>query len=302
MKKRIKLFSMFAFVLALLSSCSLFGLNKTVTIEDVGWYIETIAADRLSPSMVNKPTLSYSFEVYFKEDLEADDIASARVYLPGSASSYWTLDPGECFDGEAHSIGYGVRYWFSQNINELPIGTLTAEITLKNGKSDTYSFTMGRPGSLLTDGCRYVYSAQDEATPTSPAYSTPAIMRPEVNSLEVVNGQLRTVFTVRGSNVRNGWIWYYDSSEQYVGRSVYFFNQKTGTSSADFSKGYFDSMADAVNTLLLDPADITKSDGTAVTAGELAGIAHCRLYVTDGAQYSGSGIVQYDYRAMSSFY
>lgn len=301
MKKCLMPFLLFAFVLALLSSCSLFGLNKTITIEDVGWYIETIASDRWSPSAVNKPTLSYSFEVYFKEDLVADDIKSARVYLPNDSSSYWTLDPADCFDAKAHSIGYGVRYWYGQNINELPIGTLTAEIVLTNGKSDRYSFTMGKPGSTSPGSNYYVYSAQDEALPASPAYSTPAIMRPEVNSLSHENGQLKTVFTVRGENVRNGWVWYYDSSDQYVGKSVFFFNQKLGTTAANFTKGYFDASADGVNTLMLNPGEITRSDGTAITALEMAGIEHCRLYATDGAQYS-DGPLQYDYRAMSLYY
>lgn len=302
MKRLIKLSSLLALALAFasLSSCALLGFGKTVTIENVGWYIETIAPDRWGPTVVNKPKLSYSFEVYFKEDLSPEDIESARVYLP-IGDSFWTLDPAECFDADARSIGYGMRYWYSGNDNELPIGTLTAEIVLTNGKSSRYSFTMGRPGSISTDGCDWVYSKQDEPVPASPSNSFPAIMRPEVNGLSLENGQLKTVFTVRGGNVRNGWVWYYDSSDHYVGKSMYFFDQKALTSSGNFLKGYFDSAADGENTLLLDPGDITKSDGTAITASEMAGIAHCRLYVTDGAQYNDLPL-QYDYRAMSLYY
>jgi len=72
---------------------------------------------------------------------------------------------------------------------------------------------MGKPGSTSIGGYSYVYCLDDEATASIPAFSTPAIMRPIVDSLALSGGQLLTTFTVKGNNVRNGWIWFYDGVE-----------------------------------------------------------------------------------------
>jgi hypothetical protein len=300
MKKTLLCVSLVAFFA--MSSCSMLDtLFKKVTIQDVSWYFETIAPDRWSDSVVDKPSLSYSFEVYFQEELDASDIKTARIYLPNS-SSYWTLDPETTLDTERKSIGYGVRYWLGSNNDELPIGTLTAEIVLTNDRSSRYTFTMGRPGSTSPDNYNYVYSSQEEATPTNPATSTPALMRPVVTKLEIgTGGHIETTFEVRGNNVRNGWVWFYDSENQYIGRSPYFYDQKNGTYPY-FSKGYFDTVANAENTLKASQYEIKKSNGNVLTYDELCQIKHCRLFVTDGAQYVGQGVVQYDYRAMSPYF
>ena len=272
-----------------------------MTIEDVAWYIETIAPDRWSDSVVDKPSLSYSFEVYFAEMLDSSDIKTARVYLPNS-SSYWDLDPDTTLDTVRNSVGYGVRYWLTANNDELPIGSLRAEIVLNNGTSSQYTFIMGKPGSVSPSSYAWVYSAQEVATPTYPSTSTEALRRPTVTTLSFENGQLKTTFRIRGNNVRNGWIWYYDAGNQYVGRSPYFYNQKLDIGTATFSKGWFDSQADAENVLICNPNEIIKTNGSGCSLSEMNTISHCRLYVTDGAQYTGDGVVQYDYRAMSEYF
>jgi len=40
------------------------GGSKTVTIEDVGWFIENVASDRWAAESEVKPSLTYSFEVF----------------------------------------------------------------------------------------------------------------------------------------------------------------------------------------------------------------------------------------------
>jgi len=284
-------------------SCSLLiGGSKTVTIEDVGWYIENVASDRWAAESEVKPSLTYSFEVFFKEDLSASDIEYVRIYLPDNSGSYWTIDHDRYFHADTNSVGGSVRYWYGANPKELPIGELTAEILLTNGKSDTYSFIMGKPGSTSTEGYSYVYSKEDEATPTYPASSAPAVMRPTVESLSLSGGQLLTTFTVKGNNVRNGWIWLYDANGDYVGRSVHFFNQLTELSSTKFSSGSFQNASDSQNTLALSESDIYDGSGNAIGATALNSIQHCRVFTTDGGQYSGHSAIQYDYRAMSSYY
>jgi len=284
-------------------SCSLLiGGTKTVTIEDVSWFIENVASDRWAAGSDVKPSLTYSFEVFFEEDLSASDIEYVRIYLPGNSDSYWTIDKERYFHADTNSVGGSARYWYGANPKELPIGALTAEILLTNGKSDTYSFIMGKPGSTSTEGYSYVYSKEDEATPTYPASSAPAVMRPTVESLSLSGGQLLTTFTVKGNNVRNGWIWLYDANGDYVGRSVHFFNQLTELSSTKFSSGSFQNASDSQNTLVLSGSDIYDGSGNAIGATALNSIQHCRVFTTDGGQYSGHSAIQYDYRAMSSYY
>jgi hypothetical protein len=160
---------------------------------------------------------------------------------------------------------------------------------------------MGKPGSIYADGYSYAYSAQDETSPAYPGVSVPAIMRPDAESLTFDGGALETVFTVRGGNVRNGWVWYYDANDNYIGQSTHFYDQKTDSSATNFKAGYFDSSSGARNTLVLSAGDIVGSNGTSITPEAMDLIRHCRVFVTDGRQYE-SGVIQYDYRAMSSYF
>lgn len=285
------------------SSCSLLSLTpKTVTIEDVGWYIENTPADRWAVDSANKPSLVYNFEVYFKENLSASDIRYVRVYLPNGSSSYWTINVDTFFNDDTLSVGGNTHCWYSANSRELPIGTLRAEIMLSNGNSDSYTFTMGKPGSTSTDGYAYVYCLDDESSPTYAASSTPAIMRPIVTDFVNDGTQITTTFTAKGDNVRNGWIWYYDSTDAYVGRSRAFYNQTIGQSLSRFSSGSFQNAADSVNILPQDASEITDRNGSTLSSTAFSSIAHCRVYLTDGAQYSGSSAVAYDYGAISSYF
>ena len=284
-------------------SCSLLlGGAKTVTIEDVSFYIENIPTDRWSADSPRKPSLVYHFEVFFKEDLAASDIKSVKIYLPNNSSAYWNIDVDYYFNEDSKSVGGTTYCTSSSSLYELPIGTMRAEIVLENGKNDSYDFTMGMPGSLSTGGNSYVFSAEDEGAATYPLVSTPAIKRPIVSDLSFVGEKLSTTFTVKGDNVRNGWIWYYGTDGRYIGRSVSFANQVTNTSSTKFSAGFFLSAAESQNTLVLDSGDIVASNGMAISLATMNTIAHCRVYLTDGSQYTGPSKVMYDYGAMSPLF
>jgi hypothetical protein len=289
----------FASIVSLGVSCkSNSGEDKTVSIDKVGFYIGTCTTDYWSSGASIKPYLAYYFKLYFSGDIAASDVEYARVYLPNGSTHYWTFDLANGFDA-ANKYIYGNGFCGSGNTMELPIGTMRAEIKLADGKSSTYDFTMGIPGNTSPGSYSYVYSADDETNGSS-SYA-PALRRPSVTSFANSGSAITVGFAANGSNVHNGWVWFYTSSGTYVGAFYYFLDPTTGAVSPKLSGGF---QAAGANTLSsIAAGDIRDSSENSISASTFSTIAKCRVVVCDGLQYAASGkYANYDYRAMSAFY
>jgi hypothetical protein len=296
--------------LALLSLVAMFVLlqsckeatetKKTVTITDASFWIDNTPNDWWSAGAQTKPSLIYNFRIYFSGDIAAADIEHAYVYLPNN-NSHWTLDVESGFNAASQKITDS-GFWYSTNVRELPIGTLTAEIKLTSGAVSKFPFTMGIPGSISPGDKNYVYCQEDESLASFPSVSVPAVSRPTVTGISNIGSSISVSFTCNGSNVNNGYIWFFDGNRDYKGFFGYF---RDGTSGADSGKltGGFHRSDGGSNTITLAATDIVDSNGDAITSTAFASISHCRVIVTDGSQYiATNGYANYDYRAISSMY
>jgi hypothetical protein len=280
------------------------AVDVNATITNVGWFVNTTPNDWWSASSTYKPLLVYNFNIYFSGNISASDIEYARVYLPGS-TTWWTLDHANGFNA-AGSVISGSGFWYSDNLKELPIGNLNAEIKLLNGKISDMPFTVGYPGSINPGSNSYVYSSDDEKVAAYPSVSKAALRRPSVTSLIYSGGGSPTVtvsFIIRGTDVHNGFIWYYDSLNNYIGRSPYFRDANTGADSSNLSGGTFNRNDGSTNTHTVYAADLIDGNGAVVTSSAFTTIAKCRVVVFDGLQYESlpsKPYIHYDFRAVSS--
>ncbi|HXN05546.1 MAG TPA: hypothetical protein VN944_00610 [Nitrospiria bacterium] len=162
---------------------------------------------------------------------------------------------------------------------------------------------MGIPGNKTNLSDAYVYSVQDETTPIYPQVTVPALQRATISSFQVSPTEIDISFSVNGNSVNNGWIWFYDSSNVYIGRSPFFLDSSNGAVFGGLNLGKSFNNADGQsNSIVLINGQLIDSHGNTVSNSDFSRIALCRLVVIDGAQYVaiGRGYTDYDYMAIST--
>jgi len=287
--------------LLILGSCTptLGSTPKTVAITHVYYTIYNVPSDWWSATATVKPALVYHFKIYYQGNLSASDIASARIYRPGTSGAFWSIDPQKYFDPVQGSIGdMSYSFWNISNSSELPIGVFTAKVVLTNGVSSVQNFTMGVPGSVDPGSYSLVYS-ETETTPSSLTACAPALLRPEVTAFTYSGGSFQISFTVKGPNAFNGFVWLYDGTGAFVGGLPYF-RLSTGENYAGLNGG--SGLNLGANSLIVGASDI-KFGTTTVDPALLPGVAWCRIVLQDGLEYSvGGAYTTYDYRAISPLF
>jgi hypothetical protein len=269
-----------------------------VSIKGVGYIAVNAPTDWWNTSSSAKPSLSYNFTIYFNG---SPSVSTARVYLPNNSSFYWTLDPS-LYNSSTNSISEQ-GFWWTDDTRELPVGTMKAEVSLTDGTTLDYMFTMGIPGNKTNSGDAYAYSVEDETTPLYPQVTVPALQRATISSFQVSPTEIDISFSINGNNVNNGWIWFYDSSNVYIGRSPYFLDSSNGAVFGGLNLGKsFNNAEGQNNSVVLNNGQLFDSHGNAVSNSDFSRITHCRLVVIDGAQYvaAGKGYTDYDYKAIST--
>jgi hypothetical protein len=148
-----------------------------------------------------------------------------------------------------------------------------------------------------------VYSIEDETTPLYPQVTVPALQRATISSFQVSPTEIDISFSINGNSVNNGWIWFYDSSDVYIGSSPYFLDSSNGAVFGGLNLGKSFNNADGQsNSAVLINGQLVDSQGNTVSNSDFSRIAHCRLVVIDGAQYlaAGKGYADFDYMAIST--
>jgi hypothetical protein len=124
---------------------------------------------------------------------------------------------------------------------------------------------MGIPGNVSNNGYSYLYSPQDEGVATYPATTVASIERPTVTAFTNNTTSISVSFTINGNNVHNGYAWFYDSSNTYVGKFLYFLDKTSGAITSRLSGGVFNHADGQSNTLSLSLNDIVDSNNNAIT-------------------------------------
>jgi len=266
------------------------GSNESATITNVGWDIENC------PSDMTSNILCYNFYLYYSGNISASSVQYARVYL--SDGTYWTIDPAIYLNATRNYIGGIERCYWNTSVTDLPVYALKAEIKLNNGKDSTYSFTPHIPGSLTNGSYSYVYAP--EAGTGYYSGEAAAVARPVATGI-IVSSNVTVTFTTNDTHVNNGWVWFYDSGDNYLGGFFYFRDSTTGATSSRLNGGSPINKNGTQNTVTVSASDIKDTNGNPLSS--VSGIAHCRVVVTDGSQYEIEGTghyADYDYESISA--
>jgi hypothetical protein len=288
-------------LLVALTSCDKEN-NKKITITKVGWVIENIPASYWSSTATNKPTCCYGFWIYYDGDnISLSDITSAKITIPGSGT--WTIPlSSSTFDSQKKVIGNGGNFWWSSNIHALPLFKLTAKVELSNGNTASCEFTTHTPGRINppnynSNDFYYTYTTEDTTGLSS--YYIPTLSRSIPSTVPGNNikgvSSLTVKFTITDSNAYNGYLWLYDSSNNYIGYSKRFINTTTGN-----PESYLNNGSSLVNTGTQNTVTINDSDITYSGTKTFNDISKFSVLILDGAQFKSAGnYSSYDYRSRS---
>lgn len=269
--------------------------EKNVAVKGVGWVVENMGENVV---FSNTTGAYYNFWITYEGDVTFEEIEYIKVTcLNGSEDNgvYWNIDlDKENFKEETKTIGGWYRYWNSRNRNVLPIGRMEVELKTKNGIMAKYTKEIPAPGSISTNGKKYIYNSEDYST-NSEEY-IPNLKRAIISSStkDIVNKELVINYSVNDNRVYNGDIIFYDANKEYIGNTGMFLNVTTGVIKVEsfYTNGN--------NNLL----KIKESAINFKTGKSISDIARMNIVLNDGKQYEAEK-KQYQYDCLSvskSFY
>jgi hypothetical protein len=289
MIKKIVFLQMIAFLF--LFSCSQVETKKTVSIKSIGWVSENIDLSFWSTARTDNQHSFYDFWISYNEDLSLSEIEYARIYSAGGR--YWTIPlTSDYFNISKKYIGGITRFYSSTTTNYLPLTGLKFEIKLKNGESGSLVKDFPAPGSTNASVFLYQYS-EDYSSPNSD-FST-MVKRAVINSSSITQASstLSIQFSTDDSKVYNGWIGFYDSSDNYLGYSKSFKDSNGNLVSSIISTLNTNG---SLNTVNLSDSDISFQSGCSFSQ-----ISKFIVVLTDGNQYTSQGKYSaYDCRSISA--
>lgn len=166
------------------------------------------------------------------------------------------------FSSGGHYIGGWGRWAWNGNPNELPIGKLKVEVRLTDGTDVTYTAVIPAPGSQAADGYTTMYSQDYSGIP--PATSAPMVGRASISSGIATGSTVTLSFSVNDQKVYDGYVWFYDSSQKYIGISNEdFVDPSTGQATTQLEGAVLHTDGTA-NTLTLGSSDIDFISGASV--------------------------------------
>jgi len=275
------------------------GNKLSFTITGLGWYYENIDTSFWTTTPPNGQTAFYDFFVHYNGTISYNNIVSAKVTAPDGR--WWNVAPDSSFFDASHRVigGFG-RWWDgAASLDVLPIGSFQVEVKLSDDSVSRFTSLIPAPGALTTSGYNWMYSSDDVGAPVG---GVPMVKRAG-NLVAAISRtgtqQVNIQFTVNDSKVYNGFVWFYDSANNYLGGYFYFCNPATGTANSQLS-GALNS-AGGTNTLTLAPSDITLGSGV-TSAQFFANAGNCIVVLTDGKQYGprSSGTLVYDGQSVSA--
>lgn len=274
MKNLLKKTLLLIFVMITLYSCPDPATLQTIEIEGIGWYIENIDDSFWSDGFDGSSCFISFYLHYTGDSITYSDIESVTV---DDGSGGWDLTIGpDDINTEDNTIALILLYGSAHRIK---IGNYDFEVILTNGETASYSFTVPAPGSTSTNGDDYVYT-EDYSGTIGSNYST--MLKRATNISGTKNASdLNISFSVSDSRVFNGWVYFFDSSDNYVGASDYFRSYSSSSISSFINGGAGIYNNNSINNLTLPSGDITFASGQA-----FSDISRYFIVLTDGNQYA----------------
>lgn len=257
------------------------GGDPEYAITSIDYYFQNHDPDYLSSS---DATCALSVYTYFDGNLTASDIK--MVTLTSPSGGYWLYDDDagnfetNRFDS-ANSCIESYLCYRSADPHRMPTGTYTVTIELNSGKKQSKTFMVSGPDEISGG---YLYTEDYTGTPVSDDVA--AIERAETLSAAWSGNTLTIDLDISDARATNGYLWFYDSNGDYIGRSQLFFENETT------ARALYD---DSTKTVTInDAADL--NDFTDVGA-----IAAFRPIYINAEYDSGTGIWYYANRSVGAY-
>jgi len=263
---------------------------RKISIDDIGWYFLN------SPLEYNDNLCALELEVsihYSGADLSLNDIEYAK-FSGGNLNWRFNLSSSN-FNDSTKCIGCRYSRFYSTSLSAngsvMPIDTYHFEVKLINGYIAAKKFVIPAPGATQSNGYKYIYSEDFSGPKTS--FYTPMLKRPTPLSALKLNDTIMASFSINDSLALGGWIWLYDISNTYIGKTEYFVDYTTKVNSPALNNGSGLYSSGQVNLFKITDSNCMFQPGKA-----FADIGSMKIILTDGRQYINTQLT-YDCRSLS---
>jgi hypothetical protein len=251
---------------------------------DPGWVVENI--DQSYWTSTQPGEIFGDFWVYVTDPDGVADIAYVSVTDPKGTEFVLqdTATGVSHYNSTQDYFGGWVRYYTGGQPNTFQLGSYDVLVRDSAQHEIHQSFVVTAPGSS-TSSTGFLYDSYWSFTGTGIAALAKASLTAASNS----SGTITVTFNVTDSNVWNGYIWFYDASDNYVAGTDFL---RDIAAKINGGIGFYnDGTSNTVTLQASDLADLTQS---------FADIAGARVVMTDGYQYHPTHDSWYDHRSISA--
>jgi hypothetical protein len=277
--KRI-LFSVIVFTIVLFS-CNLD--SKTVTISDTGFIVENISTSFWLSANPPTGTMFVTISISYNEQLSTSDFS--KIEISDEDNHKWTLDSNNFTCDETKKVLKANRLWSSSIGNKARIGNYKITVFLTNGASATSNCIVREPHTL-NNPTTVIYAV--DGVPG--ANEVAAIPRATIGTRTKTLTEVTVQFSINDSEVYNGWIWFFDSANNYLGYSGTF---------RDSAGDLRTSLIPVLNTSgTMNTVTINSSTISYGTISDISNIVKCIVVLCDGYQFTSH--TEFDYISLGA--
>jgi len=261
--------------------------TQNIQINNIGWIFTNNPSDFNNGHLIIEITLHYS-----GASLHPNEISYFKMT---TSANTWTIPiTSTNLLDSLSEIRQGLYSTsFSPNASVLPIGSYGFELKLTDGFDASKTVDFPAPGSLVTNGYNFIYT--EDYSGGVPSTFVKMVRRPISNSVTKTNDSITIAFTSNDTLFYNGYVWFYNSSGNYIGVSSWFRNIATKALSSTINSGlaiYSDGVTKNV-------VKLSQQTCTIYSPSSFNDIYSVRVVITDGIQYKDSPNISYDCRAVS---
>jgi hypothetical protein len=266
---------------------------KSIIISKVESVVENIDLSFWSSDFKYKRSCGISFFIYFEGDIQREDLQSCEVH---NRYSNWTINLDNCFIKSSKSIGTYVRYYdtnLSKNFSVMTIGEYKVVLKPKYGNVINYTFIVSAPGSKKNEGYEFVYNKDYHGIKNVKFIQS--LDRANIEYFEKIKEYFFIDFNINDERVSNGYVWFYDRNDKYIGTSKFFVNNFSKEVNSILNNGTNFFKNGRTNKLIISENDINFSKDA-----KLNDVYKIRIALTDGYQYfETQNKDKIDYRSIS---
>jgi hypothetical protein len=268
------------FLIIFFSGCVLDRDIHPIKISRFDWLIDNVDYSFRPTSEFTHCFISFWF--YFEGDAEFEDFNYAKINFPDGYSYWDILFDKSLFNKKEKYIGGWASFY--ADADTLPLGPFTLELQIKPDVIIKYPFTIPPPGSNIP--VEYAYTYTEDTTPSSSMdYSMLKRAHFGDTTVDAVYDIFMIDFMINDSKAYNGYIWFYDMNNEFIGVTYYFRDVYEGSINNMLNSGLAFNTNGTKNTLYITPSKIYYPYG-----GYFEQIKSCRIVLIDQLEYADETI------------